>query len=310
MSKRLIEPVPIGEKTWPEDIAPKVTILCSTYNHKPYIRECIEGFLMQETTFPVEIIIRDDCSTDGTTEIIREYEAKYPNLFSPIYEVENQYSKGILPATVIHKTAHGEYMAFCEGDDCWLRKDKLEEQVALLEANPDSFMCVAKTRMIFENSEQAAVVFEGLPQATFSFEDLFSRCYLHTSTYVMRSYREVIDKWSENIRISDTSLRCIYSDMGPVLFFPEIVSVYRVTGSGVWSRLNEMDKLCQEIKLHDQLYMYFYQEYRKRFLVRLLIMSWNRVSMYYKRKDILNFLLCLMIHIKYSFRRLKYCRLQ
>lgn len=74
---------------------PLVSICCITYNHAPYIRQCLEGFLMQKTTFPFEILIHDDASTDGTADIIREYEARYPHLIKPIYQVENQYSKGI-----------------------------------------------------------------------------------------------------------------------------------------------------------------------------------------------------------------------
>ena len=74
---------------------PLVSICCITYNHEPYIRDAIEGFLMQKTNFPVEILIHDDASTDGTADIIREYEAKYPDIIKPIYQTENQYSKGI-----------------------------------------------------------------------------------------------------------------------------------------------------------------------------------------------------------------------
>lgn len=74
---------------------PLVSICSITYNHVPYIRQCLEGFLMQQTSFPVAIIINDDCSTDGTTEILREYEAKYPDKIFPIHHEENLYSKGV-----------------------------------------------------------------------------------------------------------------------------------------------------------------------------------------------------------------------
>ena len=72
---------------------PLVSISCITYNHAPFIRECLDGFLMQKTNFPFEILIHDDASTDGTQEIIEEYVAKYPDLIFPIYQVENQYSQ-------------------------------------------------------------------------------------------------------------------------------------------------------------------------------------------------------------------------
>ena len=122
---------------------PLVSICCITYNHAPYIKQCIEGFLMQQTTFPIEILIHDDCSTDGTTEIIRDYEKKYPDLIFPLYEEENQYQKG--KASEIdfynYKRARGKYIAYCEGDDYWTDPLKLQKQVDFMEANPDYSVC-------------------------------------------------------------------------------------------------------------------------------------------------------------------------
>jgi len=85
---------PLCEHSWDNNIEPLVSICSITYNHGPYIKECLEGFLMQKTTFPVEILIHDDASTDGTEEIIREYEVKYPHIIKPLYEDENQWAKG------------------------------------------------------------------------------------------------------------------------------------------------------------------------------------------------------------------------
>lgn len=74
--------------------SPLVSICCLTYNHAPYLRQCLDGFMMQERTFPIEILIHDDASTDGTQDIIREYEEKFPDIIKPQYQAENQYSKG------------------------------------------------------------------------------------------------------------------------------------------------------------------------------------------------------------------------
>ena len=71
-----------------------VSISCITYNHAPFIRECLDGFIMQKTNFSFEVLIHDDASTDGTTEIIKEYEEKYPDIIKPLYEEENQWIKG------------------------------------------------------------------------------------------------------------------------------------------------------------------------------------------------------------------------
>ncbi|RUR38696.1 glycosyltransferase [Clostridium perfringens] len=113
-----------------------VTICCVTYNQEKYISQAIESFLMQETNFKYEIIIHDDASTDNTTEIIRRYEEKFPDIIKPIYQVENQYSRGIIPSQIVYKKAKGKYITICEGDDYWTDCNKLQKQFDFLENNP------------------------------------------------------------------------------------------------------------------------------------------------------------------------------
>ena len=101
---------------------PLVSICSITYNHAPYIRQCLDGFLMQKTNFKYEIIIHDDASTDGTAEIIKEYAERYPDLITPVFQTENQYSKGLRGffAKFVFPHAKGKYIALCEGDDYWI----------------------------------------------------------------------------------------------------------------------------------------------------------------------------------------------
>ncbi|MDZ7821454.1 MAG: glycosyltransferase [Candidatus Marinimicrobia bacterium] len=113
-----------------------------TYNHEKFIRDAIEGFLMQKTSFPVEILIHDDASTDSTADIIREYERKYPHLIKPVYQLENQYSKkrGLI-TKIQNERTQGKYVAKCEGDDYWTDPGKLQKQVDFLESHPDHVLC-------------------------------------------------------------------------------------------------------------------------------------------------------------------------
>ena len=112
---------------------PLVSILCATYNQKDYISQTIEGFLMQKVNFPIEIIIHDDASTDGTADIVKQYAEKYPDLITPILQTENQHSKktGIW-STFIYPKARGKYFAECEGDDYWTDPDKLQRQKVIV----------------------------------------------------------------------------------------------------------------------------------------------------------------------------------
>ena len=95
-----------------------VSIICTAYNHEKYIRDALDGFVSQKTNFKFEILVNDDASTDRTAEIIREYEMKYPDLMRPVYQTENQYSKGVrISHDILIPRARGKYLAYCEGDD-------------------------------------------------------------------------------------------------------------------------------------------------------------------------------------------------
>lgn len=123
-------------------VRPLVSICCITYNHAPFIRQCLDGFLMQKGV-DYEILIHDDCSTDGTTEIVKEYAAKYPEKIFPIYEQESLYKKVGLAGIDVpnYERAKGKYIAYCEGDDCWTDSLKLQKQVNFMEENPAYSIC-------------------------------------------------------------------------------------------------------------------------------------------------------------------------
>ena len=130
---------------------PLVSICCITYNHAQFIRKTLDGFLMQEPPTGVsidepwyEILIHDDASTDGTTEIIKEYAAKFPDKIFPLYETENQYKKGMAGKMEMYnyKRARGKYIAYCEGDDYWTYPLKLQKQVDFMEQHPDYSICM------------------------------------------------------------------------------------------------------------------------------------------------------------------------
>lgn len=119
---------------------PILAIRCLTYNHGPYIRQCLDGFVMQKTDFRFIAIVHDDASSDETSDIIREYAEKYPDIIKPIYEQENQYSKrdGSLRRIINEAIpAYVKYIAMCEGDDFWIDPYKLQKQVNFMESHPD-----------------------------------------------------------------------------------------------------------------------------------------------------------------------------
>src|SRR5687767_12631322 len=105
---------------------PLVSICCVTYNHGRFLRDCLEGFVMQETTFPFEILVHEDASTDDTAAILREYELKYPHLFRCVYQTENQFALQNTLINILFPMVRGKYIAMCEGDDYWIHPLKLQ----------------------------------------------------------------------------------------------------------------------------------------------------------------------------------------
>lgn len=229
---------------WKGDInKPVVSVCCVTYNHEDYISDAMDGFLMQETDFPFEIVVRDDCSTDKTAKIIKEYTNKYPNIIKPIYELENQFSKGVRPMPEVYKKAVGEYFALCEGDDYWIDPMKLQKQVNLLQAHSEAVMSVAYTDVYEDSNNNLTFVetYSGNDKTLQGFEEI-KKYYFHTSTYVIKAdiLKKVIKTLSlEKIVPSDSALRYMLITYGLFVLLPEVVSVYRVTGNGIWTGLHK-----------------------------------------------------------------------
>ena len=147
----------IADQEWPEGTKPVVTIRCTTYNHVRFIGKCVEGFLMQETTFPVEIVFHDDASTDGTQEFIQQLLERFPPLIKAILQPKNLRPRGLRRGEFLAPMLRGDYIAFCEGDDYWTDPEKLQKQVDFLEANPEY---VLRRHDIFEVDEHDTVLRE------------------------------------------------------------------------------------------------------------------------------------------------------
>lgn len=258
-------PTSISSQHWPEDTTPVLSICCVTYNHAKYIGQCIDSFLMQETTFPVEILIHDDASKDATAEIIRAYQARYPHIIKPICQAENQYSKGIKPnITFNYPRAQGRYIAVCEGDDYWTDPHKLEAQVGFLENNPEYVICYHDAKIIDENGQLVSE--SKLPnkfKTDFSESDLQKGAWSLTLT---RCFRNVIKKFPleiTRVKNVDTFLTAILGEHGRGKYMPHISpAVYRIQRGSIWSSLSP--DIQAEENLNTYLHLYVYHMRLKR----------------------------------------------
>lgn len=134
---------------WQRTDGPGISVKCLAYNHEKYIADALNSFLMQKTKIPFEVIVHDDASIDGTAAIISEYHNKYPQIVKPIYESENQYSKGSgIMNQIIDSHIQGKYVAVCEGDDYWTDENKLQSQFEAMEKHPEVDICAHAVRKI------------------------------------------------------------------------------------------------------------------------------------------------------------------
>lgn len=216
-----------------------VSVNCITYNHERYIGEAIESFLMQKTNFAYEILIHDDCSTDSTPKIIKEYEKKYPELIKVIYEKENQYSKGSKLIPLNEKIASGKYIAFCEGDDYWTDPYKLQKQVDFMEQHPEYSMCTHSALTVDANGEKLSMtVRPSVGNKEFSIEEIIiNDGSLFPSNSMLYRLNLVKDrpKFYLNAPVEDYPLTIYSALKGKVYNFDEVMSAYRVEAIGSWS---------------------------------------------------------------------------
>jgi glycosyltransferase involved in cell wall biosynthesis len=229
---------------------PMVSIRCITYNHEPYIRQCLEGFVMQKTNFKFEAIVHDDASTDHTADIIREYAAKYPDIIKPIYETENQYSKhdGSL-RRIMDAACTGKYIALCEGDDYWIDPLKLQKQVDFLEANSEYSMCFHKADTIFWPSGELSPLYQDLKEKDYTIDEIAENWIVPTCSVVYRSiFQNKIPKNKKFIH-GDIVLFLTMATHGKVHCLNDKMSIYRRLSTGATLKIKNLSR--KERVLHN-----------------------------------------------------------
>lgn len=208
-----------------------VSIKCLTYNHAPYIRQCLDGFIMQNTDFRYEAVVHDDASTDGTNIILREFAGKYPDIIIPQFEDTNQHTnptKGGITKNM-NPIIRGKYVAFCDGDDYWTDPMKLQKQVDYLEAHPECGMVYTQAKQYFQETGE---FIDGWA-AQSDFEDLLQNANkIMTLTAVCRS--ELYVQYWENIgfqnkfKMSDFPKWLYISKHSKIHFMDDVTGVYRI----------------------------------------------------------------------------------
>lgn len=230
---------------------PLISVCCLAYNHEPYIRQALDGIFMQKTEYPLEVIIHDDASTDRTADIIREYEKEYPEIIKPIYQKENQYSKGInIFRKWVFPQAQGKYVAWLECDDYWTDAHKLQMQVSYMENHPEcsgTFHAAnwLVDKKIIKNDRHFDQECDVTPQQVI--------CgggeYCASASLCFRTeYALDYPRFREYFPVGDYPLQILLSLRGRFHYFPRIMSCYRFGRAGSWT--NSMKSNAKKIRFH------------------------------------------------------------
>lgn len=307
-------------KNWQGDInQPVVSVRCITYNHENYIAQALDGFLMQKTNFPFEVIVHDDASPDRTADIVREYEKKYPAIIKAIYQTENQYSKrdGTIER-ILNEACKGKYIALCEGDDYWIDENKLQMQVDVMEENPQVTITYCRVQSFEKTQDSFTIPYDGtisegiVGLLEFTKEE-FERGHwtFHTSSFCIRA--NILNDYIDHS--ADLFKHFPYGDMptqlyalcrGQGYFIDKIMSKYRLFSGGynsymlshpkenasaetkLLTALSEFDEYT-EYKYHDQIQCRIKNAY-----IKIAILTNERMALKscLTKKEYVRFSLC------------------
>jgi len=230
------------------NVAPLVSVCMLTYNHSGFIKQALDSVLMQETDFRFEVLINDDCSTDGTTAIVREYATAHPEYIRAFFHGVNQFSQGKKALPELFRQSRGKYIALLEGDDAWADTQKLAQQVAFLESTPGCVLCYGNVSKVDEHGHVLEERRVRPPESGRLSQKEMVRCrqLIPTSTVVFRPPLD-LDQWIDNVNLvlnGDSFLFAMLAQYGEAGYLGFSPSLYRQHAGGIYSSL-DADQRCR-----------------------------------------------------------------
>jgi len=221
-------------------IKPKVTIASISYNQEKFIAQALEGFVEQKTNFPFEVVISDDCSTDNTAKIIKEYAHKYPDIIKPIFREKNLGAVNNYIETL--SGVKSEYVVYCEGDDYFTDALKLQKQVDFLDSRPDFSICFHPVTVKYEDDSNPDEIFPEAEMSNkknfFVFDNLLQANFMQTNSVMyrwrFRGEEKLEDIFPKDILPCDWFLHLLHAQKGKIGFVNETMAVYRRHPEGIW----------------------------------------------------------------------------
>lgn len=239
----------------------KLTVIVLAYNVSNYISEALDSVLMQQVDFEYEIIIGDDGSSDGTIKILEQYKARYPEKIKLFLTSRSERSHGgdYINFSNLYRKAKSEYITILDGDDYWVDETKLQKQIDFLDANPDFTVC-GHNYFLKNACDEMMPAYTNLESSSYTFvcEDLEQMLlggycpYMQTSSVVYRNVflgnLKVYNYFNHHMYKGDFIRSLLHASKGKSKFINEIMSVYRITGSGDWTGMSRFRQSLSHIR--------------------------------------------------------------
>jgi hypothetical protein len=215
-----------------------------TYNHQAYIGQALASVLSQQSDFPFEVIVTEDCSTDDTGDIVQVAAASHPDTIRLVRSPVNLNTNVVTTRAL--DMAQGEYVAFLDGDDYWTSVDKLQKQVSFLDQNTGFSICFHDVVMIDSDGQVIESSFHRTAPApdVGEYDDIVRSCYIAgPSAMIRRNAIAELPPWFKHAHFGDWPLYILAAEHGSIGFLPEVLGAYRVHAGGYWSGMDEDERL-------------------------------------------------------------------
>ncbi len=232
---------------------PKVSVATVAFNHVGLVRQSVESALGQKADFPFEIVIGEDCSTDGTREVLQEIQQENPNSIRLILREKNLGMQWNFARTL--EACEGEYIAVLDSDDYWTSDQKLAKQVQFMDEHPEHAISYHRTDVLFESEPGKNLSIPTDSKPVSDIEDIaFANMLASCATMFRRDRLPKFPDWYAEVHTYDWVLATlILINGGTVGFLDETMAAYRVHASNLYSRLDERSRLEKELKYYDYL---------------------------------------------------------
>ena len=239
----------------------KLSVVMITYNHERFIAQSLDSVLAQRTNFDFEIIVAEDCSTDGTRAIVLDFARRFPGRILPSLRETNFGMMRNLKEALA--SCRGDYVALLEGDDYWTRQDKLQTQVDFLDTHPDHSICC--TRVLFQDelNRSESYVWPPKPAGSYPVTDLIETFYWIATCSVMYRWGLLgpLPDWMLKLKMGDTPLSILVGRSGKIRLMDEVMGVYRIHSAGVWSSLSRLDRISAARQTYMELQKHLEPQY-------------------------------------------------